>query len=421
MLADIITIGDEILIGQVIDSNSAYIAEQLTSTGFTVRQIRSISDKESDIINALDDVIQNTDLVIITGGLGPTNDDITKKTLAKYFDSRLVIDKEVLDHVISLLTSRGINPGEINRKQAEIPHNCQILFNHHGTAPGMLFKKDNKVIVSLPGVPFEMKSLIDDQLLPYLIENFIFPAKVQKTFLTSGVPESVMAERLAAFESALPENARLAYLPSPGVLRLRLSISGNNKDYINREFKKLESNLIALLGEDLFGFDKDTIEGVIGDLLKNLNMSLSTAESCTGGAIAKRITSISGASVYFKGSVVAYDNSIKVKVLDVNAEALERFGAVSEQVVLQMASGISELMNTDFSVATSGIAGPAGGSIEKPVGTTWIAVKSPLGSKASKFQFGEHRGRNILRASITALNLLRKEIMNVVEKSNKKV
>lgn len=418
MYTSIITIGDEILIGQVTDTNSAFIAEKLTEAGIGVKKILSVSDKESDIADALDYALAQSDIVVITGGLGPTNDDITKKSLANYFNQRLIRNQDVLSDIEKLLGKRKIPVSELNRAQADVPEHCTVLPNKLGTAPGMLFiTSDNKVVVSLPGVPFEMKEILTSQFLPFLKNKFTLPYRIQKTFLTYGVPESVMAERLTDFENQLPESFKLAYLPSPGVLRLRLSTSGNHKEQAQKEFIQQENQFIQVLGSDLYGYNDDTLEKELGKLLKANNFTVSTAESCTGGMISEKIAGIAGASVYFTGGIVAYSNDIKINHLNVKKEDIEKYGAVSKQVVIQMAEGIRNLFNTDVGIATSGIAGPTGGSAEKPVGTVWIALALPHMTLAKIFNFGEDRGRVVLRAANTALNMARIELFKIVEKT----
>lgn len=418
MIADILTIGDEILIGQVVNTNSAFIGDELTKLGIQVNRIISVSDNSEAIVKALDNSLGSVDLIVITGGLGPTNDDITKKTLATYFGVKLVRNNDVLAFVQELLKNRGVQFSELNSLQADVPENCTILMNRNGTAPGMLFKtEDNKIIVSLPGVPFEMRSLITDELIPWLRSNVNLPYRAYKTFLTTGVPESTMAQRLVHFEAEMPANMSLAYLPSPGLLRLRLGIAGKSEETVRETFQQMCKKLELELGKDLFGIGNTSLQEVIGQKLLQKKLTLSTAESCTGGNIAHLITEIPGASAYFKGGIVAYSNEIKTGFLGVNASDIEKFGAVSRQVVMQMAEGIRKKFNTDFALATSGIAGPAGGSTEKPVGTVWFAISSQTSCSAIKLNFGEHRERTITRSSLAALNILRLEIDKIVEKT----
>jgi nicotinamide-nucleotide amidase len=411
--AEIITIGDELLIGQVVDTNSAFIASELNRVGISVRKLLSIPDKANDIIDTLDETIQRSNIVIITGGLGPTSDDITKLTLTNYFNGRLIEDATVLRDIEAFFRMRGMLISERNRKQAEIPDVCKPLRNKNGTAPGMLFNKDGKLIFSLPGVPFEMKALLLDEVIPFIQKHFILPVKIHSTILTVGLSESYTADHIKDWEESLGPEYGLAYLPSPGVLRLRLSISGDNTDQLNRQLIDKMNELSVLLGANhVFGFDDETLQQVIGNLLKVTHSSLSLAESCTGGYIAHLVTSVPGASEYFKGSVTAYANEAKTGILKVPPDIIENDGAVSEAAVIKMAAGTKELFNTDYSIATSGIAGPGGGSEAKPVGTTWIAIATPVGVTAQKFLFGDHRERNITRASLTALNMLRLQIIS---------
>ncbi len=420
MIADILTIGDEILIGQVTDSNSAFIAEKLNQLGIKVRQILSVSDTEDAITGVVNSSIEHIDLLIMTGGLGPTNDDITKSALSKHFNSTLVRDQRALEKIGQYLKSRGISATERILSQADVPENCQVLQNSHGAVPGMLFKSNNgAVVISLPGVPYEMKAILTEEVIPWLKSNFTLPARLQKTFLVTGDSEAAVADRLEDFEKNMPDNASLAYLPSPGQLRIRLSITGKEQKSVEQQFVRYCSLLENELGENVFGYDNDTLESVIGSLLAEHSFTLSTAESCTGGNIAKQITGIPGASEYFIGSIVAYSNDIKKNILGVRSEELSQHGAVSKEVVVQMAEGVKKLMKTDFAIAVSGIAGPTGGTDEKPVGTVWIAIATPKSTKASKYWFGKHRGRTVVRATLEALNFLRIEIENVVKKTAK--
>lgn len=423
MIADIITIGDEILIGQVIDTNSAFIGAELSKAGIQVSRIISISDKKESILGTLESSMKNSDIIIITGGLGPTNDDITKHTIADFFKVKLTRNQETLENIRKLLHYRGIDFTEKNSSQADVPENCKVLINRNGTAPGMLFQEKGKILLSMPGVPFEMKSIFMDEFLPWIKNNFELPNIIHRTFLTTGVAESIMAERLSDFEKQLPENMSLAYLPSPGILKLRLNSyqAGQPLAMQQVSFNHQVQILENLLGTDLFGYEKDRIEEIIGRLLVKNKYTLAVAESCTGGNISHLITEIPGSSDYFKGSVVAYSNDIKKKILMVPGKDLDKYGAVSKQVVTQMASGAREVFGTDFAIATSGIAGPTGGTKEKPVGTVWIAVASPQNTLALKLNFGEHRERTIVRSSIAALNMLRLLITKIVEKTVEKV
>jgi nicotinamide-nucleotide amidase len=415
MNADIITIGDEILIGQVIDTNSAFIGSELTKIGINIRQILSVSDNETDILNAIEKSIEKSDLIIMTGGLGPTSDDITKPALLRYFGGNLVLHQESLRVIIDFFTLRSKSISERNLKQAEVPDTCKVLINRSGTAPGMMFKKDEKLVFSLPGVPFEMKELLTTEVIPFIKTKFELPFHLHRTILTEGIPESSIADLLKDWEENLSEDIRIAYLPSPGLLRLRVSISGNNEEYLNYKLNNEIDKVIKLIDEKhVFGYDHDTLEQKVGDELVRCSSTIAIAESCTGGKISNLITSVAGSSRYFKGSVIAYDNEIKTDILNIPYEVIENFGAVSEQVVSKMAQGVKDLMKTDFAVATSGIAGPGGGTDDKPIGTTWICAISPKKIVTKKFLFGENRERNMIRASFAALNMLRNLIKETI-------
>ena len=406
MLAEIITIGDELLIGQVIDTNSAWIAEQLNAIGIKVHQITSISDNKEHILTALAEASNRANLVLITGGLGPTKDDITKHTLCEYFDTNLIFSEIAYLNVERLFAARGVAVTELNRLQAMVPANCRVIPNPNGTAPCMWFEKNDCIYVSMPGVPFEMKAIMEEEIIPELLKG-LNQVIIHRTILTEGVGESHLASLIEPWEDALPPFIKLAYLPQPGMVRLRLTASGTDRGMLQAAINKAEKELLPFAGKFIFGFDTDTLESVVGQLLRQKSMTLSTAESCTGGNIAQLITSIAGSSDYFKGAVVAYSNEIKEQVLGVPHQILVEHGAVSEQTVIAMAEGICSRFETDYAIAVSGIAGPGGGTDEKPVGTTWIAIATPTETIAKKFLFGEHRGRNIRRASLAALNMLR--------------
>jgi nicotinamide-nucleotide amidase len=406
MIAEIITIGDEILIGQIVDSNSAYIGQELNKTGISVTQITTVSDDRDKILNAISAAESRAELIILTGGLGPTKDDITKKTIAEYFGDELVFNQGVYDHVNKLLSGRGVSMNDLNSKQAYVPSSCKVLANDVGTAPGMLFEKNNKTYFSIPGVPFEMKFLISERLIPYLKQKYKFNDIIHKVIMTQGIPESHLAKRIEDWENNLPSEIKLAYLPQPGFVRLRLSAQGDKNillKLIEKEIRKLNK----IIPEAIFGYDEEKIEFSVFNLLKSKNKTLSTAESCTGGNISALITSISGSSEVFKGTVVSYSNEIKENVLGVKLETLKKHGAVSQKVVEEMVKGVLKIMKTDYAIAVSGIAGPTGGTNDKPVGTTWIAVGTKDKIISEKHLFGEERSRNIRRASITALNILR--------------
>lgn len=409
MIAEIITIGDELLIGQVIDTNSAWMAEQLNLVGIRVHQITSISDNQQHIVTTLREAGKRAQLILVTGGLGPTKDDITKQTFCKYFDSPLVFSEAAYKNVEKLFAARGIAVTELNRLQAMVPADCTVIANRNGTAPGMWFEKEGCIYVSMPGVPFEMKAMMEEEIIPRLM-NKLNQVILHRTILTEGIGESILAALIEPWEDALPPFIKLAYLPQPGMVRLRLTASGTDRNILQQAIQKAEKDLLPLAGKYIFGYDNDTIESVVGDLLRKKGMTLSTAESCTGGNIAQLITSIAGSSDYFKGSVVAYANEIKEQLLGVPHQVLAENGAVSEQTVIHMARGARSQFKTDYAIAVSGIAGPGGGTAEKPVGTTWIAVASPTEIVAQKFLFGDHRGRNIRKASVAALNMLRAKL-----------
>lgn len=410
MKAELITIGDEILIGQIVDTNSAWMAEQLNLIGVNVVQISSISDGADQIKIALDQALSRADIVLITGGLGPTKDDITKTTLAEYFNDELVTDQSVIDHIEQLFGRFGKTITDLNRQQADLPSKCIALKNRQGTAPGMWFDHEGKVIVSMPGVPYEMKGLMKDEVIPRITEFADLPVIVHRTVLTTGIGESWLSDKIEGWEVNLPSFVKLAYLPSPGRVRLRLSASGSNRNELMAAVDTAIGELKSIIGHLIYGEDTDSLQEVVGQLLLERNATLSTAESCTGGSIAGAITSVSGASAYFMGSIVSYDNEVKIGQLGVKPETLDAVGAVSEEVVCQMAEGVKSRLKTDYSIATSGIAGPTGGTEEKPVGTVWIAVSGTNGTQAKKFLFGDVRERNISRSVTAALNMLRIEL-----------
>jgi nicotinamide-nucleotide amidase len=416
MLAEIITIGDEILIGQIIDTNSAFIATLLNLNGVTVKQISSVSDDRAHIVKALDEAKGRADLILITGGLGPTKDDITKKTLCDYFNTTMRFDEEVYQDVVKLFAAYGKEVTPINRKQAEVPAICEVIRNHNGTAPGMWFDVNGKVFVSMPGVPYEMKAMMQEQVIPKIKAKFQLPKIFHKTILTQGIGESYLSEMIADWEDSLAkDNIKLAYLPSPGMVRLRLSTKGNDEqkliatvDKKVEEVKKIISEYIY--GYEIYGEEKESLEQMIGRILKSKKKTLSTAESCTGGYISHLITKVPGSSDYYIGSIISYSYDIKEKELGVSKQTLEKHGAVSQPVVEQMAKAIRQKYKTDYSIAASGIAGPSGGTTEKPVGTVWVAIATPDKVISQKFLFGNHRERNIQKTANAALNMLRKEL-----------
>lgn len=414
MKAEIITIGDEILIGQIVDTNSAWIAEHFNQSGIEVYQITSVHDDKEHIKNALAEAEKNVDLVILTGGLGPTKDDITKNVLSEYFNTKLVVHEPTLENIRERFEKHNIDMNKLNRDQALVPESCTVLPNKAGTAPGMWFEKNDTVFVSVPGVPFEMKYLVQQEVLPRLQGNGKIRAIYHKTVQTQGMPESMLAEKIERWESALPENIKLAYLPNPMSVRLRLSALGNDLDELKEQVEKQIVSLNKIIPENIFGFDNETLAGVINKKLTELGKSLAVAESCTGGYISHLVTSIPGSSVCFKGAVTAYSNESKVNVLGVGPVSLKNYGAVSEQVAREMAFGIKNVMKTDYAVATTGIAGPDGGTPDKPVGTIYIAVAGQKNTEVVKYRFGDNRERNIIRSSQTALQMLRRLILKEV-------
>lgn len=412
MKAEIICIGDELLIGQVINTNASWLASKLTELGFWVEKIITVSDKYDDIFSAFKSASENVNLIIVTGGLGPTNDDITKIVLCDFFKTELIRNREIENHISLIFSKRNLPATELNLQQADLPNSCDVLFNELGTAPGMAFKNSDFMLVSLPGVPFEMKNIFEKQLADYINKNFCLPQIVSQNVMTSGIAESFLAERIKEWESKLSDkNLTLAYLPQPGIVRLRITANQNCTN-AKKEIDNSISELYKIIPDKIFAIGDTTLEEVIGKMLTEKNKTVCTAESCTGGTIAQILTSVSGSSRYFKGSVVAYSNEIKTEILKVESTDIERYGAVSEHVVLQMAENIRKMFNTDYSIAVSGVAGPDGGTTEKPVGTVWIAIASEKNTIAHKFTFGNDRARNILRASVTALDMLRKSIID---------
>jgi nicotinamide-nucleotide amidase len=412
--ASIITIGDELLIGQTIDTNSAFIAQELNKIGVWVKRRLAVGDVYDDIWKALDEESKQSQIIIITGGLGPTADDITKPLLCNYFGGKLVVDEKVLVHVKYLFEKIFRRPGpmlERNLKQAEVPDVCTVLHNERGTAPGMLFKKDGVIFISLPGVPHEMKGLIKSGVIPYLISSFSLPAIVHRTAFTFGQGESMLAELLKDFEPSLPPHIKLAYLPNYGMVKLRLTSQGNNKEEVEKELLPYFEKLQELVKDFLVTNKDEGLEVVVGQILKAKGKTMATAESCTGGYIAHLITSISGSSAYYKGSVVSYANEVKENVLGVQHDTLATTGAVSEETVKEMVYGAIKELNVDFALATSGIMGPDGGSDEKPVGTVWIAAGNNQKVETLKLNLRFDRERNITITANNALNFLRKFIL----------
>jgi len=410
--ASIITIGDELLIGQTIDTNSAWMGAELSKSGFDVYRITSVHDRREDILYALNEALGKTDVALVTGGLGPTSDDITKQTICEFFNTHLVSDDEVLRMIQNMMSRRNFPMNENNRRQAEVPASCRVLKNAVGTAPGMWFEKDETIYIFMPGVPFEMKHLMTEYVLPELNKRFKSQIIIHRNIMTYGISEAQLAENLTDFEAGLPNNIKLAYLPALGIIKLRLTGTGTEKESILNKVNDQVVKLYKTIPKLIYGENEESFEMVIGKLLKANNKTVCTAESCTGGQIAHMITSIPGSSSYFKGSVVAYANSVKTDLLGVSQDSINSYGAVSEQVVKEMASGARKLFKTDYAVATSGIAGPDGETYEKPVGTIWIAIATEKGTVTEKRVFGNDRLTNISRFSIAALSLLRLQIIN---------
>lgn len=409
--ASIITIGDELLIGQVVDTNSAWMAQELNKWGIRVKRRVAVGDVWDEIWQALDEEKKQTDIILITGGLGPTADDITKPLLCKYFNGSMIVDEGARQNVINIFTRLNRPMIERNLKQAEVPDVCTVIPNKRGTAPGMWFEKDGKVFVSMPGVPHEMKGMMETDVIPMLLGKFRFPAIIHRTLLTAGVGESFLAEHIKDFEASLPGHIRLAYLPNYGMVRLRLTATGAEKEQTERDVQTRFETLQSLVKEYMVTNEDEPIEKTTGRILEANKKTMCTAESCTGGYIAHLITSIPGSSAFYKGSVVSYANEIKKDLLGVEAETLQRVGAVSEEVVIQMAKGALAAMKTDYAIAVSGIMGPDGGSAEKPVGTVWVAIGSNQKVEAHKLSFRFDRMRNIQLTTANALNLLRKFIL----------
>jgi nicotinamide-nucleotide amidase len=410
MKAQIITIGDELLIGQTIDTNSAWMGSELNKLGFDVYRQTSVHDDYDDITDILRQVTGKADVVLITGGLGPTSDDITKKVFCDFFSSRMVVNMDVLALIEDMMKRRGVPMNENSRRQAEVPEACNVLTNTRGTAPGMWFEKEGTIFVSMPGIPYEMEYIMTEHVIPKLKKRFSSQVIIHRNIMTYGAPEAKLAEKLTGFEEALPGNVKLAYLPRYGMIKLRLTATGSEKEPLENTLNEQVKKLYVIIPDLIYADTEESLEMTIGRLLKEKKQNLCTAESCTGGKIASLITSIPGSSEYFKGSVIAYDNTVKQELLEVAGDIIKRNGAVSEEVVKKMAEGARRLLKTDFSVATSGIAGPDGGTEDKPVGTIWIAVSSSEGTITGKHQFVQDRITNITRFAYAALNLLRKQI-----------
>lgn len=405
--AEILTIGDEILYGQINDTNSTFICEKLSERGIRVIRKTTVGDSAPEMMQAFTEAEQRADIVIITGGLGPTKDDLTKPLLAKYFGMELKLHEEALGEITMLFEKRGFQMTDTNRLHAWLPDGCVKLTNRMGTAPGMWFDKGQKTFVSLPGVPYEMKILMTEQVIPRLREKYTLPVIYHKMIRTIGIGESWLSDKIEWWETSLPEHVRLAYLPSPGQVKLRLTGAGPDLPSVQMDVQKEVDRVLPEISKYVFGFDQEEIESAAGKLLLERNYTLATAESCTGGYLAHKITSVPGSSAYYTGSVIAYDNRIKMQELGVKAETLEAFGAVSEQTVMEMANGVRQRLGTNIGLATSGVAGPDGGTPEKPVGLVWIAYADGRKTVTKKLQLTTGRQVNIHASAIHTLNLLR--------------
>lgn len=408
--AYLISIGDELLIGQVIDTNSAWIAQVLTGLGINVKKILTVQDEEHEIIKALNEATKNVDLIITTGGLGPTVDDITKKTFAKFLGVEMKFNKAFFEKTKAYVAKRGHSIDDMLFNYSFFPANTTFLKNSVGSAPGMLFKKGKSTIISLPGVPPEMKSIFNEEISPLLEKEQEGFYIVKRTILTAGEIEAALADRLKFIVDTLPSNMSFAYLPNLGRVRLRITAKGTDKNSLEDQVNNYTKQIKDEISDLIFGYDEDTLEEAIGRMLMSKNMTMGTAESCTGGMIAHKITSNSGSSNYFKGSVIAYSNEIKENVLNVNFSTLEKYGAVSEQTVREMVKGTLKVINCDIAIAVSGIAGPTGGSKEKPVGTIWIACGTNATINTAKLQLGNNRIKNIETSAVLAMDMLRKMI-----------
>ncbi|HNU48501.1 MAG TPA: competence/damage-inducible protein A [Bacteroidia bacterium] len=406
---ELINIGDELLIGQIVNTNATWIGQQLSLSGYWLKQITTIGDNEQEIIDALNAAKSRAQIILITGGLGPTKDDLTKDVLCKYFNTHLVFDKQAYSDIENIFRARGKVVTETNKRQAELPSACVPIYNKKGTAPGMWFNYGEHVFVSMPGVPFEMQAMMQNDVLPKLKQQYKAMPIVHKTILTQGIGESDLSDRIASWENDLPPHFKLAYLPAAGMVRLRLT--GKGVEDMERDMNQRISKLKELIAPYIFGYDDDTIQSVVGSLLLEKQKTIAVAESCTGGFLSHLITSIPGSSAYFMGGTVSYSNASKMSQLSVSEQSLKDYGAVSEAVAIEMAIGARKIYNTDFALSITGIAGPGGGSVEKPIGTVWIGIATHDSCYARKFLLGTNRLRIIQVAADTALNMLRKEII----------
>ncbi|MBO6880694.1 competence/damage-inducible protein A [Winogradskyella sp.] len=413
MTAEIITIGDEILIGQIVDTNSAFLGKELNKVGISIYQITSVQDDKNHILKALKEAEDNADIIIVTGGLGPTKDDITKHTICEYFNDTLAENKDVLAHIEHLFSTYISTPiSDLNRRQAQVPSKAKVLMNQFGTAPGMWIEKNDKVFVSLPGVPYEMKGLITNEVIPALRKKFKFPYIKHRTLLTYGLGESAIANRIEAWEDALPDFIKLAYLPNLGRVRLRLSGITLDKAMLDAELEKQIALVLPQIEDIFVGFEEDiSLEAIVGKQLTELGKTIAVAESCTGGQIAKAITANAGASKYFKGSIVSYATESKVNILDVPKQDIESYSVVSKEVAEAMADHVRKMFNSDYGISTTGNAGPSKGDSDAEVGTVWIAIANKDKVYSEVFNFGNHRDKVIMKATNKAFEMLQKEIL----------
>ena len=421
MTAELLTIGNEILIGQISNTNSVWMAQELNMIGVSIVHMSSVADDKQSVLKAFEDAGTRADIVLITGGLGPTKDDITKSTFCEYFETELVINEAVLKDVTGFFTKRNKEISEINKKQAEVPKGCLVIRNKNGTAPGMWMEKNGTIYVSMPGVPYEMKAMVINDVIPEIKKRFKLPFIYHKTLLTQGIGESSLAELISDWEDTLPEKEiGLAYLPSPGMVRLRLSSKGFNETELKTKIDHQVEKVKLLIDKYIYGYEEygqeqPKLEEILGKLLLDTKLKLGLAESCTGGYISHLITSVAGSSAYYNGCIVPYHNEFKHDLLKVNSTVFEKYGAVSKECVLEMVKETLTTFNADVAIAVSGIAGPGGGTDEKPVGTTWIAVADGGKIISKQFVFGDNRQRNIQMTAMTAMNMLRKLILNIEE------
>lgn len=419
MNSKILTVGDEILIGQIVNTNAAFLGDVLFSIGMPVEKSVTIGDDEKMLLDEFEDSVKNYDLTVITGGLGPTHDDITKPVLLKFFNDELILNEKVLKHVEEIFSTRNVPMPKTNIGQAMVPSKSKVIWNTNGTAPGIWMEQDGKVFIALPGVPYEMKAMISDVIIPMLNEKFMqnldYVLK-QKTLLTTGVGESVLNEMMGDVPSII-KNDKLAFLPSIEGVRLRINVKAENEEKANERISEIENRIREKIGEHIFGEGDEILEEITGKMMTEKKLTIATAESCTGGMLSSRITDVSGSSLYFMGGMLTYSYESKVKFLDVNEEALKKYGAVSEEIAMQMAEGVRKHFNTDIGISTTGIAGPTGGTDEKPVGLIYIGYSDKNKTFARKFLFGNFRERNKKRTAQMALEILRKELMNHSDKN----